>query len=670
MRYLTNSYKLVFLIGLFLICKNTYSQQEEEIAIKQSPKGIYLLLSDKAANAMEGVTSITISRSINDAKIQDLGSLKAANSIEDFEDKIAKDALLELANIKNLSTKEKAFEYVQSHPSLKDYGLLAMNLDLGVALGAYFLDKDIKGLKSGDKITYAVTYSGRETKTIRTIVVYGQPPKIEKPALHKYLAGDSLIEISWVLLKRTSPDVFFGNVYMQEGSPAPYTKVGSTMATNSLSGDSVILRWTQPTKKGYSYSFFVVPTTIAFYESMPSDTTTLISYNPNNIGQPSDLAAKDSSHGIYLSWRLPAKIDAQRSWLLQRTHQVSKSYINIAILDPKTANYMDHEVLPSEQYYYRIRTITLTGDTLDPSSHSSARHAYQVLSPTMPENITAVSTKNGVQLKWNKVNMPDVIGYYVYRSITEDNKMEQLSMLLKDTSYIDTLPMYGRNRYIYGVRAFTGSNMMGYMGTSPIYIPANTVKPTPPSGLLYYVQKGSVHLSWDDASLRDNAVTGYNIYSKSGTATTIDVSSPTRSGFTLVHSTSALDWDDITPSGGLQSYALTTTDQYGNESEVGQLVSVTAEQPHITVPDNFSVRKTSKGVAIEWDIAANAANDTYIIYRRAANETTATKVASTPANRMQYIDSTAKANTLYYYSIENKSALGISDRSEEKVVKN
>lgn len=665
--------KIVVTIGLCMYALHIYAQpagNNNGVDIKPSPKGVYLLLSDKAIHTIPDLRGVSISRTVNDGKATELGTLKPASTIAEFEQRISKDALLDIAKIKKLSSKEDAFAYTQQHPSLKDYGLLAMNLDLGVALGAYYLDNNIAGLNKGDKVSYSINFNGKESKTIVTSIIYGQMPAIQKPILYNKLISDSLIELSWTLLRRNSPDVMFGNVYVQEGSPAPYQKAGSTMAVNSSSGDSVILRWTQETKKNVCYSFFIVPTTIAFYEGIASDTSAIISLKENNTEQATGLVAKDTSNGIFLSWNIPSNLGPQRLWLLQRTHEVSKPYINIAMLDPRKSSYLDHEVLPSEQYYYRIRTITLNGDTLSPSSHSSARHEYAVVSPTMPENITATTAKNGVQIRWNKVNMPDVIGYYVYRSITEDNKMELLSLLLKDTTYIDTMPMHGRNRYIYGVRAFTGGNMMGYLGTSSVYIPTNTLKPTPPTGLVYYVQKGNVHLSWDDASLRDKAVTGYKIYRKSGGALNIDLNNPTRSGFTLAYSTTSLDWDDVTANGGLQSYALTTLDQYGNESEVGQLVSVATEQPHITVPENFSVRKTSKGVAIEWDIAANTEDDTYIIYRRDANETTATKIASTPANKLQYIDSTAKVNTIYYYSLESKRSIGTSERSEEKVVKN
>ena len=640
------------------------------VEVKQSSNGMYLLLSDKTVTSLEGVRSITISRSVNDAKPTDLGIVMPAASISAFEKIVAKDALLDIAKIKKLTTKEQAFAYTQQHPSLKDYGLLAFNLDLGVALGAYFLDNNISGIKNGDKITYTISILGDETMNMSTSIIFGQKPTIEKPTLLHTLVSDSLIEISWMLSRRNSPDAFFGNIYVQEGSPSPYNKVGTTMAVNSSSGDTLLLRWTQEVKKGYAYSFYVVPTTIAFYEGIASDTTTVISINENAIAQPSDLQAVDTSNGILLTWKNPVKVDAQRMWLLQRTHEVSKPYINIATLDPRNTNYLDQEVMPSEQYYYRIRTITLNNDTLSPSSHNSARHNSAVLSPMMPENVTASTGKQGIQIKWNKVKMPDVIGYYVYRSITENNVMEQISMLVKDTTYMDTLPTYGRNRYIYGVRAFTGSNSMGYLGTSDIFIPENTIKPAAPTGLIYYVQAGSVHLAWDDASLRDRAITGYNIYRKAGNAITIDTKNPSRSGFSLVHNTTDLSWDDIATSEASISYALTAIDQYGNESEVGQVVTITTVAPHIAIPDNFTARKTSKGIAIEWNVANNTNENTYILYRRAAGETTAVKLNTVPAARQQYIDNTAKSNTLYYYSIENKTSIGTSPRSEEVVVKN
>lgn len=638
--------------------------------LKESPKGIYLLLSDKAISKNTDFTDVKITRSVNGLKSKELGKPAMAANMEEFEKIIGKDALLDIASLFKLENKERAFNYVQEHPSVADYGLLALNLDLGVALGAFYLDKDLTGIKPGDKITYSVTFYGRENYTVTSTHIFGQKPQIEKPKLSSKLITDSLIELKWKVSKRNSPEIFFGDIYVKEGHPAEFKKAGITFANNEETGDSVQLKWSQKTKKGFQYSIFVTPATQAMLQGTASDTLTIISISELSIPQPQNLQSKDTSHGIMLTWQNPTELTTQKAWLLQRTFSQDDEYINIATLDVRSPSYTDMEVMPGEYYYYRIKTITLNHDTIGPSSHTSTRHLSLFSSPLSPDGVFAKSIKEGVQVNWKKVKLPDVAGYYVYRSHSENNRFDLISGLIRDTVFVDNETLYGRNRYTYGVRAYTTSEMMGEMGISNLYVPENVVKPAAPTGAIYYTQPGSVHLAWDDMQWNDNAVSGYRIYKKTGTLpTTLDLNNPIKMGFALAGTSERNEFDDKIFGSGIIHYAITSYDQYGVESEIGQILTIETTSVPLAVPNNFNVRKTSSGVVIDWDLPANSQNATYTIYKRSATEKIMVKVATVQANKLSYTDANVKANTVYYYSISATINNETSPMSEEKYVR-
>jgi hypothetical protein len=662
--------KNILILLLVLIANVAFAQTEQTFPVSESPKGIYLILSDKTINKQTDFNEVRISRSVNGAKPKDLGKPMLVPNKEEFEKIVGKDALLDIAKFFKLENKDRAFNYVQEHPSINDYGILALNLDLGVALGAFYLDKDLSGIKQGDKVTYNVTFIGKESFTTSTTITFGQKPMIEKPKLVQSFVSDSLVDLRWSVSKRNSPNIFFADIYIKEGHPASFIKAGTVFANNKENSDSVIIKWTQPTKKDFAYKFFTLPSTQAGLTGIASDTFTVISISQQAIPQPGNLTSKDTAHGIFLEWQIPEIITTQKAWLLQRTYSQDRDYINLATLDVNTRQFMDNEVVAGEMYYYRIKTITLNHDTIGPSSHTGSRHLSEIISPVAPDNVVLNKTNNGVQITWKKVKMSDVIGYYVYRSHTENNRFDLISELLRDTVYVDKETLYGRNRYTYGVRAYTSSEMMGEMGISPIYMPENNVKPSAPTGAIYYTMPGLVHLAWDDAQWNDNAITGYNIYKKSGTLpATLDLNNPAKIGFEKIGFAERNEFEDNVTGNAKIHYAITSIDFFGQESEIGQILTIETQSVQIPVPDDFYVRKTSKGVVIDWDLPSNSPNIIYTIYKRSAAEKTLLKLTTVPANKLSYTDVNVKTNTLYYYAISATVNNDSSVISDEKFVR-
>ena len=87
------------------------------------------------------------------------------------------------------------------------------------------------------------------------------------------------------------------------------------------------------------------------------------------------------------------------------------------------------------------------------------------------------------------------------------------------------------------------------------------------------------------------------------------------------------------------------------------------------VPENFAVRKTSKGVVIDWDIVKQDGVKSYNIYKRSLTETSAAKVITVDIAKGNYTDTNIKSGVLYYYSLSATGEFGTSEISAERFVK-
>jgi hypothetical protein len=232
--------------------------------------------------------------------------------------------------------------------------------------------------------------------------------------------------------------------------------------------------------------------------------------------------------------------------------------------------------------------------------------------------------------------------------------------------------LYGRNNYTWAVRTYTFSDRNSEPAFTASLQVANTIKPQAPAGGRSYTQPGLVHISWDDTKQSDRYISGYRIYRKSGAlkaGSYTSVETLRQAGFEPIETTGINEYTGKEILSGEWQYAVTSLDIFGMESEVGFIQSVTAKAPYMAVPEQFSVRKTSKGISIEWDIVKQEGVKTYTIYKRSATETTATKLSAVDISKGVYIDANVKPGVLYYYSLSASGDYGTSAVSAEKFAK-
>ncbi len=662
----------LMLLSVYLSAQN---QKQSTLILKESPDGVYLLLGNQRISKTDvmrdNIAGAIIYRAVGNEKFREIGQLKAAANPAAFKSILGVNALSSIAALKKLKTEEAVWDYLQRHPQLNDYGLMAMNLKFGVALGAYYLDKEVVSLKV-QEVKYQVRYINKEGKMmepIETAIRLGLPANIPSPAFYAKTESDSFAVVEWYLPARVGADAVFANVFRSIGNSGKYELAGKIFATiNQPKADSVLFKWEEKINKGYSYNYFIQPSTMALLPGANSDTVNVIGANFSALQQITNLNAKDTAQGIYLSWSALPNSTIYSGLVIERSSQSVGPFVVLDTIAAVAKSYLDTKIKPNQSYFYRIYAVTIRGVKLAPSDNTSGMHTKNNIPPDAPLNLTLSNSTKGRLLKWNKNIEVDLAGYYVFRSSTTE-RPELISLLVKDTTFLDTATLYGRNTYYYEVKAYNNNNISGANSNKVAFQPENNELPRTPTGIKGYAEMQRVTVSWDDVMLLDKFISGYNVYRKEGksgfTKENNSGSDLSKAGFRKmnVQPLSVSTFTDITAS--TSTYCVTATDIFGNESFATDVIVLTPLPSTFMPPSNVTARKISKGIEVDWDKSQQTGVKQYIIYRRAAGETAPVKIGAVDASKEFFVDTLVKKGTTYYYSVAISGEDASSDRSLE-----
>lgn len=666
------------LSGCLMVWSLFLAAQKDKTAmlmLKESPDGVYILLGNQRISQTDimgdNIAGAIIYRAVGNEKFKEIGQLKPAASPAEFKSILGGNALITIAEWKKLKNEAEAWDYVLAHPKLNDYGLLAMNIKLGVAMGAYFLDKEVAAMKVSD-VKYQVRYikkDGKMAEPIETSIRLGLPASIPAPNFLSKTELDSFTVVKWYLPARTASDAVFANVFRSIGNSNKYELAGKIFANiNQPKADSVLFKWEEKIKKGYSYNYFIQPTTMALLPGANSDTVNVVGADFSALQQISHLKAKDTAQGIFLSWTALPNSTIYSGLVIERSSQSVGPFVVVDTIPSVAGSYLDTKIRSNQSYFYRVYAVTIRGVKLPPSDNATGTHSQNNIPPDAPRNLTITGSAKGRLLKWNKNIEADVAGYYIFRSSTTESP-ELISLLVKDTAFLDTATLYGRNTYYYEVKAYNHNNISGENSNRVSYQPENKELPRTPTGIKGYAEVQRATISWDDVMLLDKFITGYNVYRKEGKAgfskednTNADLS---KAGFRKMNTQplSVSTYTDVTASAG--AYCVTATDVFGNESFATDAILLSPLTATFMPPSNVTARKVSKGIEVDWDKSQQTGVKQYIIFRRAANEAQALKIGTVDASKEFFTDTTVKAGVTYYYSVVISGDNAASDKSLE-----
>lgn len=233
---------------------------------------------------------------------------------------------------------------------------------------------------------------------------------------------------------------------------------------------------------------------------------------------PAPTALKGEVHfkEVKLSWS-PILVDDLTGFNIYRHHHVGeeKTKLNSALLEKVTTNFKD-EVKETGIYYYSVGAV----DAAENESFSGEImiDVHDIFPPTIPQNVRILADSGQFTLTWDAVPDKDLKGYFVYRSLNDDNNDDNEFIgvnkePITETSYIDKLPKHVRNKFVYTVVAMdTSFNYSAHSNISVVQLP-DVTPPQAPFIRNIHTEPGKIRIDW--LPNHETDIKSYQIYRSS-----------------------------------------------------------------------------------------------------------------------------------------------------------
>ncbi len=244
--------------------------------------------------------------------------------------------------------------------------------------------------------------------------------------------------------------------------------------------------------------------------------------------------------------------------------------------------------------------------------------------PTAPKLKSAANTKDGVTLTWEKVE--NATSYRIYRKVKGASSWGTKYAEVTGTSFTDK-KVKNQSAYTYTVRAFYGSSIKSPYNNRGIQITHLT---TPQVSAPVNTTEG-IKVSWKGVS----GATSYRIYRKEAGAKSWGTK------YAEVKGTSFVDKKVKADTKYTYTVKAFKGSIYSGYDTVGKSVQ------RLQTPSISSVENVQTGMKVSWKSVKGAAS--YRIYRKAKGE--ASWKPLTVVTATSYIDTSAKSNTVYTYTV-------------------
>jgi hypothetical protein len=681
--------KLLFFV-MILIPVFAHSQGKPNprntLSVKDGKDAIYLFLSNRSLDETNpmGIKEVIIYRSVgNQDKFQAIGTLHAAGTKENFLSICGSDALYKIRTMKKLASDDAAWEFIKTHPEIKSYGLLGIDVRFLEAMGVCFVDRESQSIASGTVIYYKAEYINKNDPSHKTTIdgglVKGTKPAILKPKVSKIIESDSMVSVKWSSSSNRSEDAMFGEVWRKTGNATPFEKAGLTLANIDSVKGIINYSFREKVTPRKQFSYYIVPLTQTMIPGPVSDTAIAISATFNQLPQSSVMSAKDTVLGIYLFWEPLKNTELYIGVVIERRKDKDKRFVPIDTISPSSHGFLDRKVLPNVSYYYQIRWITLRHNLLDPAAFATGMHKSKNSFIEAPVLLSAEPLKTGMKITWKKSPYPDISGYFLYRNDNESNAWVLVSNLQPDTVFVDTTIHDGRKNYKYGVKAVNFENAQSDYSNF-IYGKLDIlIEPATPLGLRGASDGSRILLQWKDMKVNDRYIRGYNLYRKETGAgesfpnTGLTLAKIRESGFKKINDqllVSPVYTDNGAQPGTSFCYIVTSVDLFGQEGQGTSVIIKTGATSPVQPPAEIYVRKKGSSIEVSWDKNLVPEVIGYVVYRRAATMKEPEQIEIVSASATTFTDYKVISGVLYFYSVASKSESGAGPRSMEKGVHN
>lgn len=332
--------------------------------------------------------------------------------------------------------------------------------------------------------------------------------------------------------------------------------------------------------------------------SLPS-TAFVRDLNPPQAAQ--EVTAVKNGTKAVISWK-PSPSAKCIGYNVYRSFLINGNYVklNTALLPLGTGSFEDLIQNENLTHHYYVEAV-------DDFGNKGVSNIARIIGvDTTPPAAPVVSeTKTGkgiVSIKWRANTEKDVLGYRIYRSITND--VESFNLIhvkpIRQTAFLDSLPPVAQNRFYYKITA-VDSAYNESIGTVVTLKMPDIVAPHAPILTEITLDKGKVTLQWEtppDLDLKGFAVLRRTVSdtAREFTKITPALISPKISSFT----------DASVQSGRGYEYVLTAVDSSDNVSKhsAPKLMYVSGSE-NLAIPQLLTADydSSSRAIKIHWRMA-------------------------------------------------------------------
>ncbi len=268
-------------------------------------------------------------------------------------------------------------------------------------------------------------------------------------------------------------------------------------------------------------------------------------------------AAAISGTNVSLNWQDNSANEG--GFALERKAGINGTYQVVAQFDPNVHAYVDSELSPDVDYYYRVRATNFQEN----SDYSNEAHVLTPVPPLTPSGAKATNvTKTGLHLSWQD-NAGNEDGYRILREAPGLTPIVIASSLPPNTTSYNDLNLSPGTEYDYHIIAF---NIAGYSDFAGVSTASLTQAPA--GVVVTAVANTAVTLAWNPvAYVGDAGEVTYNVYR--GTSSDAISPVPVAVGLTAAGFT-----DTNLASGQVYYYQVTAIDP-GGESAASAKVTAT-----------------------------------------------------------------------------------------------
>ena len=396
-------------------------------------------------------------------------------------------------------------------------------------------------------------------------------------------------------------------VYYYNGTNGNWVRLTETTGTS----------YTYKAKEGSTYYYTVKAFSgNTYWSSYRKDVTF------TRLTEP-DFTLSNYTAGVQVSWDA---VEGATKYRVYRRTSTSDEWLRLTETAEKI--YTDTTAVAGTTYYYTVKAFGAD------DSYSTYRKDETIKRLTRPE-FTLANSSTGVQVNWEKVS--GATKYRVYRKTSATGSWTQLTETT-GSSYTDKTAKMG-TMYYYTVRAFSGSTYSSYRTDQTI------VRLAEPDFTLSNYTAG-VKISWDAVE----GATKYRVYRRTSTS----------AEWLRLTETSETTYTDTTAVAGTTYYY--TVKAFGADNSCSTYRKDETIK-RLTRPE-FTLANSSTGVQVNWEKVSGATK--YRVYRKTSATGSWTQLTETTGT--SYTDTTAKAGTMYYYTVRAFSGSTYSSYQTDQTI--